>query len=141
LQIGVRGDRLGPGWTVVDLHDRRTLVDCGMDVEHLAFADRAFDAVTCNAVLECVRDPLRAIRELRRVLREGGEIWVEIPFIQAHHPSHEQGWHDYWRVSLDGLKLWMQEFEELDSGTFGSPIWNGVYFHGRRPVAAAAKCS
>jgi SAM-dependent methyltransferase len=137
LQIGVRGRRFGRGWTVVDLYDPSPVVDVRDDVQHLRFGDDAFDVVVCNAVLECVESPLRAIRELARVLRPGGEIWVEMPFIQAFHPS-PQGWNDYWRVSLPGLRLWMRDFEEIASGCFGSPIWNGVYFHGRKPLGASA---
>jgi SAM-dependent methyltransferase len=137
LQIGARGQRFGRGWTVVDLHDPSPVVDVRDDVQRLRFSDGTFDLVVCNAVLECVENPRRAIRELRRVLRPGGEIWVEVPFIQAFHPS-PQGWNDYWRVTLPGLRLWMRDFEELASGFYGNPIWNGVYFHGRRPLGAAA---
>jgi SAM-dependent methyltransferase len=144
LQVGVRGQKFGPNWTAIDLCDRSPTIDSGMDVQHLAFPDQTFDAVTCNAVLECVPDPAQAIAELGRVLRPGGDIWIEIPFVQAHHPSAEQGWKDYWRVSVRGLQLWMSDFEEVSCGMFGTPIWNGVYFHGRKPrqaLVAVPKCS
>ncbi len=143
LQIGVRDRRNGANWTTVDLHDRSPHIDCGMDVQRLAFADHTFDTVVCNAVLECVPDPTAAIEELFRVLKAGGQIWIEMPFVQAHHPSPTDGWQDYWRVSAVGLRVWMQEFEEISAGMFGSAIWNGVYYHGRKPRVSAAqlKCS
>jgi SAM-dependent methyltransferase len=38
----------------------------------LPFADASFDVVYANAVLQYVREPVRALAELRRVLRPGG---------------------------------------------------------------------
>ena len=46
------------------------------DVTALPFANGSFDAVFCHAVLQHLRDPLGALRELRRVLRPGGAIGV-----------------------------------------------------------------
>lgn len=136
LQIGARERPFGPNWTVVDLRERSPLVTAAMDVQALAFSAATFDAVVCNAVLEGVADPAAAIRELGRVLKPGGEIWIEVPFVQAHHPSPAPGrGDDYWRVTPRGLRLWMRDFDQLSAGLFGLPFWNGVYFHGRKPRA------
>ena len=43
------------------------------DAEDLAFRDRAFDAVVATCVFCSVPDPLRGLREVRRVLKNGGE--------------------------------------------------------------------
>jgi len=40
--------------------------------ECLPFGDEKFDAVVCTSVLHFVREPLAALREMRRVLRRGG---------------------------------------------------------------------
>jgi SAM-dependent methyltransferase len=42
------------------------------DVYALAFPAQSFDAVFLHGVLEHLRDPVRALREVRRVLRSGG---------------------------------------------------------------------
>jgi ubiquinone/menaquinone biosynthesis C-methylase UbiE len=46
---------------------------CG-DAHHLPFPDGHFDAATCQTVLMHLRDPLRALREMARVVKPGG--WV-----------------------------------------------------------------
>jgi hypothetical protein len=50
------------------------------DAERLSFPDACFDFVVSNDVLEHVADPLAAAREIARVLRPGGELFLAIPF-------------------------------------------------------------
>lgn len=131
LQIGVRKKKFGPHWVSVDLFDKSPYIDYNYDIHDLKFADNKFDIVVCNAVLEHVANPQKAISELTRVLKSGGLIWVEIPFNQHYHPSPT----DYWRVTLPGLRIWLKDFQEISGGYFapaGSAIHNGVYFFGRK---------
>ena len=44
------------------------------NIYEIAFPDASFDAVFAFTVLEHVREPLRAMREMRRVLRSGGVV-------------------------------------------------------------------
>jgi SAM-dependent methyltransferase len=53
------------------------------DLFHLPFANAAFDAVFVCFVLEHLRDPLKALAELQRVLRPGGVLSV----IEGDHGS------------------------------------------------------
>jgi ubiquinone/menaquinone biosynthesis C-methylase UbiE len=58
------------------------------DVERLEFADGTFDAVACMGVLEYVPDYTRALREIHRVLREGGLAVISVPNrVSAYHLS------------------------------------------------------
>jgi ubiquinone/menaquinone biosynthesis C-methylase UbiE len=45
-----------------------------MDAEDLAFRDGTFDKVVATCVFCSVPDPVRGLREVRRVLRPGGEV-------------------------------------------------------------------
>ena len=46
--------------------------------EELPFPDGAFEVVLCVGVLHHLRDPVRALRELRRVLKPGGWLYFYI---------------------------------------------------------------
>lgn len=137
LQVGVKesyGKKFEPNWVSVDRYDDREFIDYHYDVQDLQFEDGEFDAVACISILEHVPDPLRAIDELRRVLKPGCEIWVQLPL---NYPYHA-GPHDYWRASPSGLRVWMRDFTELSCGNFRfarTPLVTSTYFYGRKPLA------
>jgi SAM-dependent methyltransferase len=131
LQVGVHRGKRGPNWVSVDLYDYSDYVDYHYDIHNLKFEDQTFDVAVCNAVLEHVEDPIKAISELRRVLKKGGLIWVEVPFNFPYHESPN----DYWRVSVPGIRMWMKDFTEIESGLFllrVSPAANAVFYYGRK---------
>ena len=110
LQIGVmHGAKYAPHWIAADLYDDSPLIDFRYDVHDLKFPDHSFDVVVCVAVLEHVPWPQKAVDELHRVLRPGGVIWAELPWVQ---PLHEMP-KDYWRATPDGLRVWMSAFKEI----------------------------
>jgi SAM-dependent methyltransferase len=96
LDLGVGKGRLkafyppdGPpvDWTGVDIQDWR-LREAGRvggwslvkgDGARLPFRAGAFDAVVCCQVLEHFDDPVRVLREARRVLPEGGTLLLSVP--------------------------------------------------------------
>ncbi|MDX2114070.1 MAG: methyltransferase domain-containing protein [Planctomycetota bacterium] len=47
------------------------------DAHALPFADQSFDVVYCRFLLEHVTDPVRVLREMRRVLSPGGRAFVQ----------------------------------------------------------------
>jgi len=62
--------------------------------------DGFFDAIICNAVLEHVENPVEIIRELSRVLKSGGYLYLCIPFMQPEHKAPA----DYQRYTIDGIQ-------------------------------------
>ncbi len=47
------------------------------DVTRLPFHDASFDGALCFGVMQALESPQAALRELRRVLRPGGVLWVD----------------------------------------------------------------
>ncbi|GET37168.1 class I SAM-dependent methyltransferase [Microseira wollei] len=78
----------------------------------LPFPDAIFDAVISQAVFEHIPNPFLTAKELHRILKPGGIIFIDTAFMQPLHgdPSH------YFNMTLHGLRLVMSDFEELRSG-------------------------
>ncbi len=116
LDVGAGGRRIAPGVLTLDAVSGPG-VDVVGDIHRMPIAEDSFDCVFCTGTLEHVRDPWQAIREIHRVLKPGGIVHIDVPFIQGYHADPT----DYWRFTLDGLKLLCQPFAEIDSGVHIGP--------------------
>jgi len=57
---------------------------CNIEADSLPFADQSFDAVVCCQVLEhFTHSHLPAVREMRRVLKPGGILEVDVPNVAS----------------------------------------------------------
>jgi SAM-dependent methyltransferase len=92
-------------------------VDVIGDGVRLPFPCNCFDVVVCQAVLEHVPDPQTVVAEIGRVLRPGGHVYVEVPFLQGFHADP----HDYQRYTLGGVEHLMQSFKKEASGVCVGP--------------------
>lgn len=54
-----------------------------MDIHDIPFEENSFDVIFCNHVLEHVADDLKALSEMKRVLKPGGWAILQVPFF---HP-------------------------------------------------------
>ncbi len=79
-------------------HDGR--VDAYCDLCELPLRDASVDLVFSSSVLEHVYNIERACAEMARVLRPGGMIYAEIPFMRAYHMIPV----DYQRYTLAGIE-------------------------------------
>lgn len=92
-------------------------VDLFCDAHDLPFFDGTFDAVITTAVLELVIYPERVAAEIARVLKSGGLLYSEIPFIQQVHG----GAYDFTRYTLSGHRRLFNHFAEIDAGMVAGP--------------------
>lgn len=79
--------------------DKRTNIDIYAPINNIPVPASEFDTVVCIAVLEHVRNPNEAMHELHRVLKPGGHLILEIPFMQPEHKVPT----DYQRYTRDGI--------------------------------------
>jgi len=98
-------------------------VDIVGDIHAMPIDDASFDCVFCTGTLEHVSDPWQAVREIYRVLKPSGMVHIDVPFIQGYHADPT----DYWRFTLDGLRLLCRSFEELDAGVHIGPTCGLVW--------------
>lgn len=92
-------------------------VDLFCDAHDLPFIDQSFDAVITTAVLEHVLYPERVASEICRVLKPGGFLYSELPFMQQVHGRA----YDFTRYSLSGHRRLFNRFRELESGMVAGP--------------------
>jgi SAM-dependent methyltransferase len=70
-------ERPGLAHRSVDLDS--PLADDQADIQALPYADDSFDVVICLHVLEHIPDDALAMRELHRVLKPGGVLYIAVP--------------------------------------------------------------
>lgn len=51
-----------------------------MDIHEIPFEENSIDIIFCNHVLEHVDDDIRALNEMKRVLKPGGWAILQVPF-------------------------------------------------------------
>jgi SAM-dependent methyltransferase len=82
------------------------------DGHSIPLADASVDGVVVQAVLEHVLEPWLVAEEIHRVLRLGGLVYADTPFMQ---PVHE-GPYDFTRFTDSGHRYLFRKFERIDSG-------------------------
>lgn len=70
------------------------------DLAALPMEDNRYDMVVCTQVLEHVPEPLIVLKELLRVLKPGGQLWLTSPFF---YPEHHQPY-DFYRYTQFGFR-------------------------------------
>ena len=99
-----------------------------IDAHQIPFQDNCFDLVIAQAVLEHVLDPFICVSEINRVLKPGGLVYAETPFMQHVHG----GKFDFHRFTALGHRRLFRHFREENSGLVagaGSMMaWALLYF-------------
>ena len=98
-------------------------VDIVADITKLPFADNSVDAIINEFVLEHLPNPESVVKEMVRVLKPGGVIYVSIPFVASFHSSPN----DFFRWSRQGLRVLLKDFQEIEGGVRCGPTSALVY--------------
>lgn len=99
-------------------------VDVVGDAHRLPFSADSIGALHCEAVLEHLERPERAVAEMFRVLRPGGYVFAATPFLQAFHgyPDHFQNFTLAGHTALFARS----GFDLIDSGACVGPAFTLV---------------
>jgi predicted SAM-dependent methyltransferase len=74
-------------------------IDYVSDIVSIPVPDASFDAIICTEVFEHVPEPIAAYKELARIVKPGGKIWITAPLGSGLHqlPYHFYGGYTpYW---------------------------------------------
>jgi SAM-dependent methyltransferase len=115
VDLGSGGRRLRPDIITVDLFPSIN-VDIVADIAETPFRDAVADYIILDSVIEHVPDPVAVVAEAHRILRAGGRIFINCPFMLPYHgyPAH------YQNFTRDGLRHLLRTFENVDvRPTFG----------------------
>ena len=72
-----------------------------MDAQAMVFPDAAFDVALAPFVLSVVPEPAKALEEMWRVTRPGGEI------VAINHFAAERGWRVGVETAMEGAAAWL----------------------------------
>ena len=116
-------------WTGIDIvKTPRTSVVIKIG-EPLPFEESSFDFVLCTQVLEHIDDNQFIIDQIEKVLKPGGLLLVNVPFL---YPLHGLPW-DYHRITPTRLGFLLRNFKVEKIETLGgvgsslSSLWNNFW--------------
>ena len=91
----------------------------------IPIADNTFDAVLCTEVLEHLERPRESVKEIYRVLKPCGKLFLTVPMAHAEH----QAPHDFFRYTSYGLRSICQEagFKNISITPFGGMFVRWAY--------------
>lgn len=88
-------------------------VDLVADAHNMYMVDdNSVDFVISVSVLEHVRYPQKVMKEILRILKPGGIIYINVPFIFPFHADPD----DFYRFSNKGISILCEDFTCIDSG-------------------------
>jgi len=92
--------------------------DICCDLHHVQWASSYFDTILATEVLEHLYDPRQAVREMFRLLKDGGVCVLSTRFI---HPIHGVP-NDYYRFTADGLRHLFSDFQDVQVIPLGNRL-------------------
>jgi SAM-dependent methyltransferase len=88
-------------------------VDLVADAHNMhMISSSSVDCVVTVSTLEHVRYPHKVVSEIYRILKPGGLLYINVPFVFPFHADPD----DFYRFSCNGIKILCEQFEQLDSG-------------------------
>ena len=95
-------------------------VDYVCDAKKIPIEDNSVDLIITQEAFEHISKPQQALKECYRVLKNGGRIYFQVPFVIGYHPGPE----DFYRFTKEGVRNFLNEggfdIEELKISASGA---------------------
>jgi hypothetical protein len=131
---------LGQNWLVVDLDPIERGASESSNVT-LALEGEYFDKVLCTG-LDRIARPASLIAEVRRVLKRGGQIWVQAPLNSAYCPETNDPLPVYWQFTPKGFQVLFERFDEIRCSIRPTATYSpqeDSFFYGMKPEICPEK--
>ena len=103
LNVGSGSTRIHPQVINLDIEDGPN-VDFVGSADSLPFESECFDLIITQEAFEHIEQPQIALKECYRVLKQGGAIYFQVPFIIGYHPGPT----DFVRFTSEGVYQYLQ---------------------------------
>jgi ubiquinone/menaquinone biosynthesis C-methylase UbiE len=131
----LESDVLNLGVWTQDKPDNMTMMNMekilaleGMDTK-IPYDNESHHNCLCVEVLEHMKEPVKLVNEIYRVLKPGGQVYIEVPFLEPFESSHP----DYFRFTPAGLKHLFSKFTVDEFGIANGPAstmhWVSRIYH------------
>ncbi len=103
------------------------------ELENLPFSDQFFDIIVLSDVLEHIKEPIKALNELYRILQIGGDIIITVPhkglfaFLDPYNYGYYLKKHSPFFYRL--LYKIIKGKKTQNGNEFGNPIHNIKHYH------------
>lgn len=116
LEVGIDGDPrpggnykyfgVGNDYKTLDILEK-TKPDIVADICDSGLPSEKWDLIILSQTLEHIYDFRKAIEECHRLLKKGGFLIIDCPFVYEYHG--QPGYDDYWRISHKALQRILNE--------------------------------
>ena len=109
LNVGSKASRLIEGIINMDIDTYQNVTVVG-DAHALPFINDSIDCVFIMQVIEHLHNPILAVKEIFRALKNGGYVFALVPFLEGYHTYPQ----DYQRFCQTGVEELFSEFEKVE---------------------------
>lgn len=88
------------------------------DICKTSLKSASVSRIICDNVLEHVKEPELAVKEMHRILEKNGLAYIALPFLYPFHSSPN----DYRRFTKEGLNQLFKDFEMVELGIRAGPF-------------------
>ncbi len=99
----------------LDVNDYGSYPDIVCDIcSDITGLENKYDKIICIAILEHVYDPFKAVSNLKKMLKDGGKIYGNVPYLYHYHAPQDLKFQDYFRFSKDALAYIFRDFTNVE---------------------------